>query len=329
MNFKFDHPELYQKDGFKQILHVKAQFSDFEPGWLDDEYLISAVIPAQEEVIEEEITLKEAAVENAVTATKTIAAATVGTNIILSGAMSQVWGMINGLQLFINLPLFDITFPSLSIKSLQGLIEIANFDILPSNDIFSFTLDFSMDEFEKENEQSDEKFENVGYESTSIIMNMGSLFISFVIFLTLPALLLCLRPCRSKSRLIKDKSEKISTALKGNLFIRFFLEGCLNIAISSVLNIEHANENGGLEWDSSVNAINSVSLIFFTSVILLLPVFLLIFYCLKFKKWGKPGFEERYGAAIAGLRTDRRSSLFYPVNFILRRFALVLVAKFT
>ena len=186
-----------------------------------------------------------------------------------------------------------------------------------------------MDEFEKENEQSDEKFENVGYESTSIIMNMGSLFISFVIFLTLPALLLCLRPCRSKSRLIKDKSEKISTALKGNLFIRFFLEGCLNIAISSVLNIEHANENGGLKWDSSVNAINSVSLIFFTSVILLLPVFFLIFYCLKFKKWGKPGFEERYGAAIAGLRTDRRSSLFYPVNFILRRFALVLVAKFT
>ena len=72
--------------------------------------------------------------------------------------MSQVWGMINGLQLFINLPLFDITFPSLSTKSLSGLIEIANFDILPSNDIFSFTLDFSMDEFEKENEQTDEKF---------------------------------------------------------------------------------------------------------------------------------------------------------------------------
>ena len=46
MKFKFDHPELYQKDGFKQILHVKAQFSDFEPGWLDDEYLISVLIPA-------------------------------------------------------------------------------------------------------------------------------------------------------------------------------------------------------------------------------------------------------------------------------------------
>ena len=77
-------------------------------------------------------------------------------------------------------------------------------------------------------------------------MNMGTLYISFVVFLTLPAFILCLRPCRSKSRLIKDKSEKITTALKGDLFIRFFLEGCLNITFSSVLNIEHANEKGGL-----------------------------------------------------------------------------------
>ena len=137
---------------------MKAQFSDFEPGWLDDEYLISVLIPAQVVVEVEEESLKEAAVENAVTATKTIAAATVGANIVLSGAMSQVWGMINGLQLFTNLPLFDITFPSLALNSLNGLIEIANFDILPSPDIFSFSLDFSLGEFENENEQLDEKF---------------------------------------------------------------------------------------------------------------------------------------------------------------------------
>ena len=78
-----------------------------------------------------------------------------------------------------------------------------------------------------------------------------------------------------------------------------------------------------------MNTLNSVSLIFFTAVIALLPAIILIFYCLKFKKWGEPSFEERYGAAYAGLRTDRRSSLFYPMNFILRRFALVLVAKYT
>ena len=60
----------------------------------------------------------------------------------MSGAMSQVWGMINGMQIFVNLPLFGVEFPPMSLSILNALIAIATFDVLPSDDVFAaaFTL---------------------------------------------------------------------------------------------------------------------------------------------------------------------------------------------
>ena len=66
-------------------MHIRAEFSDFEPGWNDQEYLVDAKIPAQ--LVELEVK-EEKSVDNAVAATEAIAAVSLGTNIILSGAMS-------------------------------------------------------------------------------------------------------------------------------------------------------------------------------------------------------------------------------------------------
>ena len=48
--------------------------------------------------------------------------------------------MINGMQLLVNLPLFDVHFPSLSKTMVDNLISIATFDVLPTDDIFDATL---------------------------------------------------------------------------------------------------------------------------------------------------------------------------------------------
>ena len=48
--------------------------------------------------------------------------------------------MINGMQLLVNLPLFDVHFPSLSKTMVDDLISIATFDVLPTDDIFDATL---------------------------------------------------------------------------------------------------------------------------------------------------------------------------------------------
>ena len=60
---------------------------------------------------------------------------------MMSGAMSQVWGMINGLQIIINLPLFNVKFPELSQSMVENMISIATFDVLPSDEVFDATLD--------------------------------------------------------------------------------------------------------------------------------------------------------------------------------------------
>lgn len=162
--------------------------------------------------------------------TQAATAATLGVNIALSGAMSQVWGMINGMQLMVNLPLFDITFPSLSQQMVEDLITIATFDVMPSDDVFQATLD------PPEQEQDNEKFAEIGYESSWMIINLGTMFLSFVIMLFIPVLLLLVKPCKHKSLWLNKKYTNTLNALHGNMFIRFLIEGSLDIAICIVLN---------------------------------------------------------------------------------------------
>ena len=109
----------------------------------------------------------------------------------MSGAMSQVWGMINGLQIIVNFPLFRATFPDLSGMMVESLITIATFDVLPSGDVIDETLLPPADD-----EQDMEKFNDIGFESNYMIINLGTMFLMFVIMLTLPACLICTGPCR-------------------------------------------------------------------------------------------------------------------------------------
>ena len=95
MQIKIDlaNPALFA-DGDKFVV-VKAQFSDFEPGWSDDEALVRVNIPKQKvvTVAPETIAKVESAGETAQVAT----AATLTLNLVMSGAMAQIWGLINGL----------------------------------------------------------------------------------------------------------------------------------------------------------------------------------------------------------------------------------------
>jgi len=53
--------------------------------------------------------------------------------ILLSGALAQIWGMINGLQVFVHMPVFAIDLPSTSMIVVKSILSVATFD-LPSID---------------------------------------------------------------------------------------------------------------------------------------------------------------------------------------------------
>ena len=237
--------------------------------------------------------------------------------------MSQVWGMINGLQIIINLPLFNVAFPELSQSMVENMIAIATFDVMPSDEVFLATLDAP------ESEQEDQKFQDVGYGSNFMILNLGTMFLTLVIMLTVPCCILVTLPCKSSSKCLTNKHKGCTDALRGNFFIRFLLEGCLDISICATLNILKGVEDDGLDWSDKFFIVNNVSLIVLSLAIVAFPVWVLIFYCTRFDQWMDEKFEHRYGAIFEGLHADQRSSLAYPFIFVIRRFALVIIAVVT
>lgn len=51
-----------------------------------------------------------------------------------------------------------------------------------------------------------------------------------------------------------------------------------------------------------------------------------IFYVRKFKNWGDPDFDEKYGAVFEGLRKETKLALLYPLIFIVRRVLFAVAA---
>ena len=111
------------------------------------------------------------------------------------------------------------------------------------------------------------------------------------------------------------------------MWLRFFLEGCLDILVSFTLNMYYIVYHAEMHWEDNFNIANNIAIIVIGGVMLIFPFFIIIFYCRKFEKWQDEDFEEKYGSVFEGLKTTSRSSLFYQIVFVLRRFLLLFVAK--
>ena len=59
-------------------------------------------------------------------------------NIVLSSALSLLWGMINGLQILAMLPLLNVSMPGNAQFLFSQIYAIAAFNILPVDVITSF-----------------------------------------------------------------------------------------------------------------------------------------------------------------------------------------------
>lgn len=151
-------------------------------------------------------------------------------NLVSTGALSQIWSMINGMQIFVHLPLFQVGFDNYfySNEVLKKIIEIANFEVLPVGDLIELVLPAP----ESEDEEYLESAENIGYEAHSTVGNLGALFAILIMTLTLPpTMAIAMRFCKRHSARINSKYESLTNALYGNMFIRYLLEACLEISI--------------------------------------------------------------------------------------------------
>ena len=103
------------------------------------------------------------------------------------------------------------------------------------------------------------------------------------------------------------------------------MEGLLEIAFVSVLTIQYVNR------DSFGGYFNLVFAYVLFVCMLALPIFMQIFYQLKFDRMSDPDdteFDEKYGAPYEGLHADKRWSLFFPFMICMRRITLMYVVLY-
>ena len=116
----------------------------------------------------------------------------------------------------------------------EVMITVATFDILPTDDMFPEVLS----EFPEEDPYTD-KFDRLNYGWIFCVMNMGTMLIIFLVY----CLLYLIYPIAKFFGKYFKRAKKFKKKLKKMLFwnhaIVFIQEGCLEILISAVINLDY------------------------------------------------------------------------------------------
>ena len=156
-------------------------------------------------------------------------------NILLSGSLSKVWDMIEGLQVVSHMPLFNIKSPGNVNAFNIYFAEIATFNLI---DTTGFTADIF---YFPEMDSLSLNFQNAGYDTTLIIPSLGNLlyllFLHFVLALV-HVLLFVLAKVIIKVSKVKSK---VARYLYWNGSIRFFMEGYFDFLLFALINVKYLN----------------------------------------------------------------------------------------
>jgi hypothetical protein len=108
---------------------------------------------------------------------ETVLASTAGASVfigIITGmSLNIVYGLINMIQLYVYLPLFDLTFPGNLKAFLQFFMGLASCDLVTNDHVWGF-LDYEPSE-ELTLTPYNDRFEELGFETKSMVYNLGDL----------------------------------------------------------------------------------------------------------------------------------------------------------
>ena len=131
----------------------------------------------------------------------------------------------------------------------------------------------------------------MGYESNLLVINLGTMYITLVIMLMTPICICTTRPCKDRSKWLQRKRVGLLNALHGNMFIRFLIEGCLDVSICIYCQyLFTAESEEGMSWSSRFEIVNNISMLVLATALISFPIFIVVFYCRKFVKWEDEDF---------------------------------------
>ena len=240
-------------------------------------------------------------------------------NLLLSGTMSLIWGLLHSMQIIAHFPLLNIMMPTNAHMLFKILIKIATLDLLPTEEFLEDVQEFAgliNDDYELTDD-----FVTFGFDSTGPIRNMQVMFIGLVSLVLIPLLLLAIKLIFLWSSCCTRFIDRLLKRLFFNSYIRFWLEAYLELSLSSFIRFKSFNFDNGSEIFHSI----------FSSVLLLLLLasltFSLIFLQVRYPTLAYEKTKEKFGDLYLGLKTSSRCSLLTPFLFMLRRtlYAAILV----
>jgi hypothetical protein len=238
------------------------------------------------------------------------------TNIAFSSSMYLLWGLINTLQMILYLPMIGVNFPA-NVKFLYSiLIPVACMDLIPRE----YTTDLIFDISEDEDSPYNDILEELGYETHSSILNLGSIFTYFLLFVSGSLLMLVLKLTGMRSRKIRHAYKYLKDILMFNAFILLFMEGCMEVVISAFVNL-YSN----VFYTRSDVISYYFSYLALVITVILLPAGLIFVINVRKKALQCNYWKKRFGSVYEGIRIDSKWALSYNLFQVLRRLLFLFV----
>ena len=191
-----------------------------------------------------------------------------------------------------HMPLTAIKFPA-NAESFNGfMIQIAVFDIIPSEYILDKVVYFPQEDPFNLN------FELLDFGTIYAVPNLGTIFFIFLSFLLLVPFS-CLMTCWAyRLRELRKYDKKLKEFLMWSGTVRFLLESYMELLLATSLNvIMWSNESGYV----GVMFSNYYALFFFI-VTVGFPIWIILFYLCNINRWEDDEFERKWGAVLEGTR---------------------------
>ena len=110
-----------------------------------------------------------------------------------------------------------------------------------------------------------------------------------------------------------------------NWVIRLLFENVLELSFAVALNLKYSNPNK-YAWAALLDYTLSCGI---GVLIILLPIFILVFYYYHFDKLeGDKEFEDKYGTIMEGMNPMKKSAVAYNAIFVVRRILFVCASLF-
>ena len=163
-------------------------------------------------------------------------------NILISGALSYLWGLINCLQIVSHFPLINVLMPANCRLLFSILIKMATFDLLPVDGIMEFIAEILT--ATDDSSMVEQNFNEFGFDTTDPIQNLGVIFLFLAGLTVTPIVFRLLQFALSWSTVASKALIKFkTTVLIWNTYLRFVLEAFFELSIVGFLRIQTYRTN--------------------------------------------------------------------------------------